>query len=237
MDFDPGVLAEAMVRLRRALSDNGLQIEFLSDIYEYKDRVESTRGQAIDSQFSPMMFDFHPSNFIGLFLVNEKKEVVGAQSLRLENLGTSNLRKIIYNQQDRLYGQGPQGGKLSSSFSSGTNTISGQTVYHGGLWLSEECQRKRRHSFNTGAAFIKYAHLVSHAKWYPDFIYGYMKPKSVYKGLAAQYWIPHVLPYMFQWEEVPDQHQCLEWEFLCYLTQFDLVEQTALISNGRFLNH
>ncbi len=237
MDFDPGILAEAMVLLRRALGDHGLQIEFISDIHEYKKRVEQARAEEVDPQFSPDLFDFHSGIFVGLLLLDSNKKIVGGQSLRLESLGSSNLKKIIFNQQSRLYGRGPQGGELTSSFSSGTEVLSGQIVYHGGFWVAKSYQRRSKSGFNTGAVFIKYAHLVSLAKWNPDYIYGYMKPEMVYNGLAAQYWIPHVLPCLFQWDKVPDQHHCSEWEFLCYITRVNLVEQASFINDGRFLDH
>ena len=99
VDFDPGILAEAMVRLRRALSDKGLHIEFLSDIHEYKEKVERARSLQVDPQFSPDLFDFHPENFFGLLLIDDHGDTVSGQAMRLERLGKSNLVKILKNQQ------------------------------------------------------------------------------------------------------------------------------------------
>jgi hypothetical protein len=178
------------------LESHGVTIVTGSDFAEYKQIMAQGRpDHAPGLPFDESLHDLNEASGLWIAGYDQDGDLMHTQALRLFNLGKRNLSgyleanfcdfrpaSIAIDRQRSRYRPGP-----------GAHRISGQTVYHGDVWLGGAPGRYR----GTGLSSIlgRLAFSSAMRKWNPNHIFGFMAKSVAQKGFPERQGYIHCEPH------------------------------------------
>lgn len=193
-------LGHALLTLNAEIREYGLNIQMKSNFEEFRETVEAIpdRG-AVTPVFDPAYTRINESNGFWISGTDENGEVVHVQAIRFDRLRSTGLAEH-WRKNAVLYG--PPGLELDvegTDFSTGivAEQITGNVCYHGDFWIHRRWRR-----LGLAPRLSTFAMLTALSLYSPDYIYAFIVPKNVRRGLSAQYGYLHFHPWAPKWRIV-----------------------------------
>lgn len=167
---------------------------------------DSDREQPLDPIFRPLESDIEEVDGLWLIGYDSCKNVIQTQALRSLNLSGITLEGFMETRLNEIRPGGQQVDLYNTSWrlSKAARAISGNTFYHGGLWIRKDF---RGGSLACLLTRLLMAETILHFE--PDFLIGLQAPFTSCKGLSAREGYMHL------------EQRCIQWKFHGIDTRFE----------------
>lgn len=204
--YDPLTAVNAAGNLVKVIVSKGLSVEVEHDFAQLEKLCEEIDGKTLSEQFSPSFFDIAPSIGFWLSVRDATGKLVSVQAARIENLHGRSLGDHWNQQQRRIYVDRADEGALGTEHAPGADLITGNVVYHGDMWLSDDLR-----GGGVASTLCRLGQMVAYMKWQPDFIYCFMSEALVRKGFSTGQGYFHMQPCGTDWQQAPADIRPDDW--------------------------
>lgn len=214
-------IARYIVSLDQMATAENIALSLSTDFDLLRDTVQETNDRApLTPVFDSRLCDIGQDNGFWILGRDPEGQVVHMQAMRLDHLQDETLADHLEARSKLFCSPHIPADTARSDFRSCqyTQRISGAVCYHGEMWLRTGDQYRGR---GLSAVLPRLALAIALVRWAPDYIYGMVQTKLVYKGIPAQYGYLHVHPKGIRWR-VPGEKTFDEW--LVWLSREDLEE-------------
>ncbi|WP_085905869.1 hypothetical protein [Kiloniella majae] len=216
-------LSFCLSAIKEQLEGYGIGIETSEDFEEFQSVCAGAdRRHSISEPFSPEYFDILPKEGVWMRGYDHNGKTIHTSALRINDLGDVTLAEYWLKQLKRLHG-----GQPAKTSCPGAKKITGKVVYQGDVWL-----HKDHRGNDLGGLFFKLGLVTALLKWDPDYVYGFVAEKLIFKGFAARGGYVHCEPAGSHWSQTPnvDPKDWLVWmgkDDVHYLAEQPMTVTTA----------
>lgn len=216
----PGNAAPFIATSGSILEAHGITITIGGDFEKYAKLIKEERtAQKLGDPFNPKKHRLDATNGFWLIGRNVEGTLVHTQAFKTIDLSQSALSKYLMRQYRKFPPPIPGIDFDRSRYraSPGAHRISGQTVYHGEVWMAPEEGKYRGSGLSTVLTRSGLLEVVS--RWNPDWIFGFMLRAVAFKGFSERVGYMHAEPGALKWA-VEGRENPIE-AFLVYLSRED----------------
>lgn len=202
------------------LDQHGIDITLGSNFQEYADVLKAERpAQKLGDPFNPDLHDLNETNSFWMLGRNQNGDLMHTQAFKTIDLGAQSLSGYLSREFHTFPPPIPGVDYAKSSYqpSPGSHWITGQTVYHGEVWMAPAGKLYRGNGLST--VLTRYGLLEAINRWDPDWIFAFMLRQVVFKGFSERVGYMHAEPGALKWA-VHGREQLIE-AFLIYLSRED----------------
>lgn len=202
------------------LEAHKIEVTIGSDFRSYADIIAEERpSQKLGDPFNPKKHELDKTNGFWLIGRNELGDLVHTQAFKTIDLAETVLSKYLM-RNFRLFPPpipGVDFGRSRYRASPGAHRISGNTVYHGEVWMAPDDGLYR----GTGLSSVltRTGLLEAVRRWDPDWLFGFMLRAVAFKGFSERVGYMHTEPGALKWA-IHGRDQLLE-AFMVYLSRED----------------
>ncbi|MEM9063271.1 MAG: hypothetical protein AAGD13_22660 [Pseudomonadota bacterium] len=221
-------LAEATAAASARLRGNGRTIEQSTNFAEiHREIVDMEKGR-ISPEMSWLHNDLTSANAFYVIVRNEEGQIIAVCAARHYQLNQENLVSFLQRQYARLYGHG-ESAIDATLMPPLAHEIKGSVCYFGDFFIAREGRVSKQ--FNN-SDFVVLVYGLAIMQFDPDWVFAFLRQKSVLRGLSAVYLTSRCYPCALEW--TVDEHHPADWLIgssrndLHYL--FDLITRDRLRS-------
>ena len=173
----------------------GIHIRVCSDFEAFQEALKAQReAPPIYPMFDPACSYVDLANGFWIMGIDDNGELVHTQAVRRLDLTDCSLAEHLALHHQKYVIQGHPIDKSRSIYDRAPawQSITGTVCYHGQLWLKGGENGYRDRALT--ATLPRLALALSHMKWSPDFIFGFISPTLACGGLAAREGYAHMEP-------------------------------------------
>ena len=182
------------------LHSAGIRIEVGTDFDIYAKIVAKGRlVQGLGAPFDPQLHDLNETNAFWLVAYNSEGVLIHTQAAKMVKMEGKTLSQYMMGRFREFPPALPDIDFVRSRYRAtpGAHGISGDVVYHGDIWVSQEAGEYRGVGLST--VFARYGLMLAMEKWNPDFIFGFMARTVAFKGFAERMGYFHNEPGSLRW--------------------------------------
>ena len=202
------------------LEANKIELTFGSDFDIYSQVINQERPtQKLGDPFNSEMHDLDETNGFWVLGRNQFGELIHTQAFKTIKLDQMPLSKYLMRHYCKFPPPIPGVDLERSRYraSPGAHRISGETVYHGEVWMAPDEGLYRGTGLSSVLTRAGLLEVVN--RWNPDWIFGFMLRAVAFKGFSERVGYMHTEPGALKWA-IHGREQLLE-AFMVYLSRED----------------
>lgn len=203
------------------LQEHGITLTTGSDFKKYAEVLKEERPlQKLGAPFDPTLNELDAKSGFWVLGRNQSGVLVHTQAFKTVDLTQLSLSTYLLRSYRKFPPPLPEIDFDRSRFRAtpGSHRISGQTVYHGEVWMAPDAEDRYRGQ-GLSTVLTRFGLLEAMNRWDPDWIFGFMLRAVAFKGFSERVGYMHVEPGALKWA-VKDRTKLIE-AFLVYLSRED----------------
>lgn len=169
-----------------------IKIEVRDDFDEYVQFICDPEKHVVWEQFDPSRHPLLHRRAVWFCGYDKEGEVALVMGFRLDHLGEATLSEQMETLLPLL------GGGKPAEMAPKVCQITGNAVYHGGMWVREDFR-----SNQAGSWASRYGKAVALLTWWPDWIYGFIDQWMYTSGFPARMGFASAQAHVIAWQEEP----------------------------------
>lgn len=218
-------LAEATAAVSARLRTNGRTVEQSTDFAEIHREIAAMEKGRISPEMSWLHNDLTSANAFYVIVRNAEREIIAVCAARNYQLNDETLVSFLNRQYARLYGHG-ENAIDTSLMPPLAHEIKGNVCYFGDFFVAREGRVSK--DFNN-SDFVVLVYGLAMMQFDPDWVFAFLRQRSVLRGLSAVYLTSRCYPCALKW--TVEDHHLADW--LIGSSRRDLHYLFDLIARGR----
>lgn len=218
--FDPLKTSRYVAKRVIEAEAHGISLELLSDFDHLRQVVNATEGRSpLTPIFDNTISDVSPENAFWILGRRRDGTVLHLQAVRKDEIRGETLAEHLASRGEWFMSPHIPAIPATSDYAACryVRGMSGTICHHGEVWLNPNADVRGK---GLAVCLPRLGVALALMRWQPDFIYGFVHPDLVLKGIPARYGYTHFHPHGIRWHRT-DGQGTLD-EFITWMTLDDM---------------